>query len=354
MIERNELEVIMRSVRSAMDVQNAATVATIAAMATRIKELEEQVKAIPAGPQGPMGPQGEKGLDGLQGAQGIQGPIGPSGERGETGLRGETGPSGAIGPKGEIGEKGVDGIQGPQGITGLMGERGVQGEKGEPGPIGQVGPHGGKGDPGPAGRDGKDIDPEIVRAWVSTEVIKAVSLIPKPENGRDGREGKDGKDGAPGRDALQIEILKGIDENRSYPRGTWAHYKGGLARYTGVEWETVIPAGRGISSFDIKQSEDDPREFVVRIEITDGTKEEKTFRIPAMIYRGTHSVGMEYAEGDGVTHRGSMWQCLRATKAVPGESEDWQLAVKRGSDGKKGEDGKPGEMGPAGRDLRYK
>lgn len=49
-------------------------------------------------------------------------------------------------------------------------------------------------------------------------------------------------------------------------------------------------------------------------------------------YRGTYAEGESYEEGDFVTDHGSMWACLTATKARPGTSDDWQLAVKAGRD----------------------
>lgn len=42
----------------------------------------------------------------------------------------------------------------------------------------------------------------------------------------------------------------------------------------------------------------------------------------------------EYSAGSWVTHSGSMWVALRSAPGVPGEGDGWQLAVKRGSDGR--------------------
>lgn len=52
-------------------------------------------------------------------------------------------------------------------------------------------------------------------------------------------------------------------------------------------------------------------------------------------YRGVHAPGQVYRVNDVVTHAGSMWACRADTSDVPGEgSKAWQLAVKRGRDGK--------------------
>ena len=49
-------------------------------------------------------------------------------------------------------------------------------------------------------------------------------------------------------------------------------------------------------------------------------------------YEGVWQEDKEYPRGVFVTRSGSMWHAKRATKAKPGESADWTLAVKRGSD----------------------
>ncbi|MFZ0673788.1 MAG: hypothetical protein WAM50_26220 [Pseudolabrys sp.] len=52
-------------------------------------------------------------------------------------------------------------------------------------------------------------------------------------------------------------------------------------------------------------------------------------------YMGVHKPGAEYSEGSLVTRDGSIFHCNRTTKAIPGDgNQDWQLAVKRGRDGK--------------------
>jgi len=56
---------------------------------------------------------------------------------------------------------------------------------------------------------------------------------------------------------------------------------------------------------------------------------------PRMIYKGTWTAGQTYEAGHGVTWGGSMWIAQKTTTEKPGEGPTgWQLAVKRGSDGK--------------------
>jgi hypothetical protein len=55
-----------------------------------------------------------------------------------------------------------------------------------------------------------------------------------------------------------------------------------------------------------------------------------------MIYRGGFVEGREYTPGDVVTRGGSMWVCVRGGSDRPGDTDAWQLAVRRGSRGRDG------------------
>lgn len=57
---------------------------------------------------------------------------------------------------------------------------------------------------------------------------------------------------------------------------------------------------------------------------------------PSMIYRGVFDETRQYNPGDVVTHDGSAFHCNETVHdgAVPGKSNAWTLAVKRGRDGK--------------------
>lgn len=160
---------------------------------------------------------------------------------------------------------------------------------------------------------------------ISQMVIDAVAAIPAAT---------DGKPGNDGRDALQIEILPGIEAEKSYPRGTYALHLGGLWRSyqktTGMNgWECVVD---GIS--DISISQDEERHFTVTAVKSSGEKSEKTFSVPVMIYRDIFKEGQKYHPGDSVTWGGSVWYCHEETGDKPGEdgAKGWKLAVKRGRD----------------------
>lgn len=156
-------------------------------------------------------------------------------------------------------------------------------------------------------------------------VKEAVSALPSPKDGDPGEDGKD---------ALQLEIMPCIDEEKSYPRGSYAIHHGGVWRSyqktTGLNgWECLVD---GISSVDISQANE--REFTITAQLASGTKTEKSFSIPVMIYRDIFKDGEKYSPGDSVTWAGSVWYCHVETSDKPGEpsSKGWKLAVKRGRD----------------------
>ena len=58
-------------------------------------------------------------------------------------------------------------------------------------------------------------------------------------------------------------------------------------------------------------------------------------------YEGVWEAGRTYRKGQCVTHGGSMWVALDTNVVKPGDqnfSKAWQLAVKRGAEGKPGRD----------------
>ncbi|EAV2089793.1 phage gp6-like head-tail connector protein [Salmonella enterica subsp. enterica serovar Johannesburg] len=179
----------------------------------------------------------------------------------------------------------------------------------------------------PAPKDGKDFDPSMLKQLVEQAVSDAVSAMPAAEPG---------KDGADGRDALTLEVLPFIDEEKSYPRGSYATHNGGLWRaYEKTHgmrgWECLVD---GLASIDVQQSEQ--RCFTLTVNRTSGAIETKSFDVPVMIYQGVFKSGQEYLPGDTVTWGGSLWHCDEQTQDKPGEtgSKGWTLAAKRGRDGR--------------------
>lgn len=151
---------------------------------------------------------------------------------------------------------------------------------------------------------------------------------------KDGRDGRDGNDGVNGKDATQIDIIDGIDLEKSYPKGTYAAFKNGLflsEKTTNGEdgWKCLV---NGIEDIEIDMSED-MRSVKIKTITSSGAIKEKSFNIPSIIYKGVFSADQSYEKGDCVTYGGSTWiSKSNNNKDKPSESVDWQLSVKRGRD----------------------
>lgn len=194
------------------------------------------------------------------------------------------------------------------------------------------------------GEPGKDASPDMIREMVQQELCE----IPPAKNGEDGQ---------PGRDGLDVEIID-LDESKSYPRGTYATWNGGLLRSlrrTDPLEESPEKSGwhvimNGIAGIELDQI--DERNFAIRLQTTSGQPVEKKIRVPAIIDKGVWKSDRGYNKGDGVTYQGSFWIAQESTEDKPG-SKDWRLAVKKGRDGKdgKGLKGDPGAPGRPGKDL---
>jgi hypothetical protein len=191
--------------------------------------------------------------------------------------------------------------------------------------------------------------------------------LPKPENGKDGEDApaptaeqiaeavtawmvanftqpKDGKDGNDGKDSTELEVLPSIDDDKSYPKGTWASYKGGLIKSTRTTsaligkslleagWDVIV---QGVHSVEVHPLDDG--EFAVKTMLTGGKDHITKFAVPVMVYKGIWKEGA-YTKGNTVTTGGSLWHCNKDTTDKPGTSEAWQLCAKKGTDGRDGKD----------------
>jgi hypothetical protein len=162
---------------------------------------------------------------------------------------------------------------------------------------------------------------------IASMVSDAIAALPVPEPAIDGEHG---------RDALQLEVSPFIDEEKSYPRGSYATHSGGLWRaYEKTHgmrgWECLVD---GVAGIDIVNT--DERNFTVTVTRASGVIESKSFSMPTLIYRGVFKSGDVYKPGDTVTWGGSMWHCDEESADKPGEngSKGWTLATKRGRDGR--------------------
>jgi hypothetical protein len=264
----------------------------------RQEALEAAIKAIPAGKDG------APGRDGNDGAPGERGEKGESGAIGERGLKVDVGEKGEPGIHGKDGASGRDGIDGKDGAPGLDGKPGERGEKGIDGINGKD---------GAGGSDGKD-----------------------------GATGVRGEKGDPGRDALAIDILPTIDETKSYPRGTFAEYRGGMIRAlrnTDPITGDLASAGWSIAARGVwEETEEllaDGRTTVRKTKYTCGSVLERKTKSAQIIYRDIFRPETEYDKGDIVTFGGSTWHCMVDKPTdKPGISDQWRLIVKKGAPGK--------------------
>ncbi|GCW48278.1 phage portal protein [Escherichia coli] len=134
----------------------------------------------------------------------------------------------------------------------------------------------------PVPRDGRDYDPDVLQK----AVLDAVSALPAPQDGRD---------------ATALEILPAIDDQKSFPRGTYATHQGGLWRaYEKTHgmrgWECLVD---GVADIDVSMTGE--RSFTVVVRQSSGQRTEKTFSLPVMLYRGVFRAGETYHPGDTVT-----------------------------------------------------
>ncbi len=358
MIEREERAALMKSFATVVKeyLSNA-----LKSISTRIEALETGFRELPGPERGEKGEKGESGVT-------VVGPPGPPGrdavvdipaivaevvkqvpipQNGKDGRDGERGPQGIPGPAGES-------IKGEKGEPGLDGKNGIDGKDGKDGRGGQS-IEGPQGPPGPAGKDGiNGKDGESIEGPQGLQGIRG-------ERGECGSKGDKGEPGIPGRDALQLDMLSAVDLSKSYPRGTYARFDGGIIRSfrdtipgDSLEksgWEAILS---GIASIGISLG-DDSRTLCISTRTTGGEIQATSFVLPVMIYRDIYKSDSKYQRGDVVTWGGSTWHCqIDAPKAAPGDSTEWRLMVKegrRGKDGKDGERGPRGEKGDPGKDL---
>jgi Collagen triple helix repeat (20 copies) len=157
-----------------------------------------------------------------------------------------------------------------------------------PGPPGEVGPEGKRGPRGEPGEKGERGEPG-----------KPGAMGPA---GIDGKNGERGQKGEPGRNAADLTLVQDMIEQR-------------VERAIEAISLTTPDGGRTLCfSF----GETAVREVKTALVLDAGVWKEDT----------------TYAAGDGVTLGGSFFIAQIATTAKPGKSDDWRLAVKRGTDGR--------------------
>ncbi len=220
---------------------------------------------------------------------------------------------GKDGAAGLDGKDGADGLAGKDGAQGLQGKDGADGLNGKDGADGRDGIDGKDGAPGRDGIDGKDgkdgasVTVGDIEPMVEAVVAKAVAAVPRAKDGAPGADGEDGRDGLPGVPGLTGE--KGVD---------------------GTDGKD------GLGFDDVQVEHDGHGAFTLKFIRGDRSKTFGTFQVPRFEYHGVWTP-KSYVTGDSVTWAGSLWIAKTNTSMKPGDGSDgWQLAVKRGADGKNG------------------
>jgi hypothetical protein len=176
----------------------------------------------------------------------------------------------------------------------------------------------------PKPKDGESVHPDTVALLVRDEVAKQVAAVPVP------------KDGKPGRDALDLEILEGIDPQRSYPGGTFALHDGGMVlavRDTDPLVGDDLEASGwkvtqdGIKAIEREECEDERMTRVVVVSTSGKRFAVDCLTAPGLKDKGVHRPGMRYRAGDAVTSDESYWVCRSDTQTSP-PGEDWRLILK--------------------------
>lgn len=229
------------------------------------------------------------------------------------------------------------------------------GEKGADGRDGVDGSNGIDGKDGAAGADGKsitleDIQPILTDALKSMQDIAdkavdaAIKAIPAPVNGKDGVDGKDGEKGLDGKDGKDGEDGVGL-------AGAVIDRDGELIVTTtkGAAIKLGPVVGRdgehGLGFDDMSAEADGEGRVILKFMRGSQVKEfPLNFEIP--VYRGYWREGRKCEAGHMLTHEGSVWIAKRANCSKPclENKEDWQLAVRKGRDGRDGANGR--DLGP--------
>jgi hypothetical protein len=185
------------------------------------------------------------------------------------------------------------------------------------------------------GKDGEDAPAPTAEQIAEAVTAWMVANFTQPTNGKDGNDGKD---------STELEVLPSIDDDKSYPKGTWASYKGGLIKSTRTTsaligkslleagWDVIV---QGVHSVEVHPLAEG--EFAVKTILTGGKDHITKFAVPVMVYKGIWKEGA-YTKGNTVTTGGSLWHCNKDTTDKPGTSEAWQLCAKKGTDGRDGKD----------------
>jgi Collagen triple helix repeat (20 copies) len=169
--------------------------------------------------------------------------------------------------------------------------------------------------------------------------VRALARLPGPPGdtgpeGKPGQQGERGEKGERGEPGKQGDIGPAGIEGRTGERGQKGEPGRNAADLTYLQNYAVEQVGRALKTATMT-TPDGGR--TLRWAVGDSVHEIKT---AIVLDAGVWKEGTTYVAGDGVTLGGSFFIAQAETSAKPGKSDDWRLAVKRGSDGR---DARPDE-----------
>lgn len=259
--------------------------------------------------------------------------------------------------KPENGERGEQGLPGERGADGAKGERGEQGERGQ------------QGEQGPAGKDAPAVDIDaivdaVVAKLLTSDRLKTLSDVAAAEavaehfeanpvqHGKDGRDGRDGKDGERGTPGERGEKGEAGNDGRG-AAGAMIDREGNLilTMSDGTVERLGVVVGKdggngrdgadGLSMADVARTYDGDTHEVVERWSVGGVQKELRYPAGGISPGGFWKEGTVARAAQAFTHDGHLWVAKRETRAKPSleAKDDWQLAARKGRDGKDGRNG---------------
>lgn len=154
--------------------------------------------------------------------------------------------------------------------------------------------------------------------------------------GKDGADGINGKDGPAGRDAPTADEIALLFERRFSDQLISMEQRFTESTQKAIAAIPVPKDGRDaleIEDFDLALA-DDGRTVTVSLKRGE-TVVQKSIVLPTIQYQGVYEPDGKYLKGDFLTYGGSLWATLKDDPVgSPGSSNDFQLAAKKGRDGK--------------------
>lgn len=156
-----------------------------------------------------------------------------------------------------------------------------------------------------------------LNAILATQETRSVAPV-QGEKGEPGEKGEKGDPGAPG--------APGQPGEKGERGETGARGADGLAGRDGTQGPPGERGERGADGIATRA------ELESIVEARFAELQVRTF---ADLYQGVFVPEKTYTRGLLTTWGGSLWLSLNETRSRPGESQDWQLVVKRGADGRR-------------------